>query len=169
MNVLAVGERAPDFRAQTRAGVEVELLSLLKSAPVVLCFGMPQIHSSRLVVGYLRRLKEYTPELHIIVILQGEAERVESYAAGYLDALHVVFDKDLSLSRRYGVTHVPSTYYLVMRDGEAVVEASFTGFLRPAMNGLAADTAERTGAKVRELITPLDNKGEYELAERALS
>ena len=169
MNVLAVGERAPDFHTQTRSGVQLELSTLLESAPAVLCFGMPRIYSSRLVVGYLRRLKEYTPELHIIIVLQGEAERVEGYAAGYLDALHVVFDKDLSLSRRYGVTHVPSTYYLVTREGEAVVEASFTGFLRPALNNLAADAAERTGAKVRELITPLDNKGEYELAERALS
>ena len=169
MNVLAVGERAPDFHTQTRAGAQLDLSTLLESAPVVLCFGLPRIHSSRLVVGYLRRLKEYAPELHIIVILQGEAERVETYAAGYLDALHVVFDRDLELSRRYGVTHVPSTYYLVTREGEAVVKASFTGFLRPAMNDLAADAAERTGAKVRELITKLDNKGEYELAERALS
>ena len=169
MNVLAVGERAPNFRAQTRAGAELELSTLLESAPVVLCFGIPRIHSSRLVVGYLRRLKEYVPELHVVVVLQGEAERVEAYAAGYLDALHVVFDEDLELSKRYSVTHVPSTYYLVKREGEGVVDASFTGFLRPAMNDLAADAAERTGAKARELITPLDNKGEYELAERALS
>ena len=169
MNVLAVGERAPDFHAQTRAGAQLDLSTLLERAPVVLCFGMPQIHSSRLVVGYLRRLKEYTPDLHVIVVLQGEAERVEGYAAGYLDALHVIFDGDLELSKHYGVTHVPSTYYLVRREGEAVVKASFTGFLRAAMNGVAADAAERTGAKVRELVTTLDNKGEYELAERALS
>ena len=167
MNVLAAGERAPDFRARTRAGVEVKLSALLERAPVVLLFGMPQIYSSRLVVGYLRRLKEYVPDVHVVVVLQGEAEAVEGYAAGYLDALHVVFDRGLELSKLYSVTHVPSTYYLVGREG--TIEASFTGFLRPAMNGLAADAAQRTGAKARELITKLDNKGEYELAERALS
>ncbi len=160
MNVLPKGSQAPAIEAVSLAG---ERLS--SQGPLVLCFAMPRIHASRLVVGYLRRLKEQLPELPIWVILQGDEAQVERYVRNYLDTVQVVHDRELDLSERFAVTHVPSTYYLE----DEVVKLAFSGFSRPAMNKLAAKAAEALGAKARELITQSDNKGEYELAEPALS
>jgi hypothetical protein len=153
MNVLPEGSKAPDLEPQNPQG------------PSVLVFAMPHIYASRLVVGYLRRLKEQLPELSITIILQGNEDQIERYARGYLEALKVVHDRDLALSERFAVTHVPTTYYLE----DDVVALAFSGFSRPALNRLAAKAAEALGTKPKELITASDNKGEYELAEPALS
>lgn len=168
MNVIPAGEPAPDLEITTLVGETFELYKRLEASPIVLLFARPEVHSSRLVVGYLRRLKENVPGLSILIVLQGDEGAVERYASGYLDGLYTVWDTMLVASRTYSVTHVPSLYYLVQ--GETpTVELSFTGFLRPALNRLAAMAAEATGAKPKELVTAMDNKGEYELAERALS
>ena len=168
MNVIPAGEPAPNLNVTTLAGESFELHKRLESSPLVLLFARPEIHSSRLVVGYLRRLEENVPGVSILIVLQGDRDAVVRYANGYLDRLYVAHDETLEASHVYGVTHVPSLYYLVQ--GEApTVELSFTGFLRPALNRLARMAAEATGAKPKELVTGMDNKGEYELAERALS
>jgi hypothetical protein len=162
MNVLPEGLEAPELRAITLAG---EKLSSEALSPLLFCFATPSVHASRLVVGYLRRLKEQLPGLAIWIILQGDENAVRRYAQVYLETVQVVHDADLALSRRFAVTHVPSTYYLE----DHQVKVAFTGFSRPGLNKLAALAAQATGVKAKELITVSDNKGEYELAERALS
>lgn len=166
MNVLPAGTKAPDFQTATLGGEALSLREALESGPVVLCFAAPHIHASRLVVGYLRRLRERAPDLPVWVVLQGDEQAVLAYVEGYLEGLKVVFDEHFRVSKPYGVTHVPSSYYLAP---DGLVELSFSGFSRPAMNKLADLAAQATGAKNKELITAMDNKGEYELAERAPS
>ena len=169
MNVLPVGAEAPEFSVTTLREQPLSLAEALERAPVVLAFGLPHVHASRLVVGYLRRLKEQVPNVNVWVVLQGDERAVKQYSKGYLDSLDVIHDAWLRLSERYGVTHVPTVYYLTKTEDGMKVTLAFTGFSRAAMNRLAVLTAEATGAKSKELITPLDNKGEYELAERGLS
>lgn len=166
MNVLTIGSQVPDFEAQTLRGESITLKKLLETAPVLLCFGMPLINSSRLVIGYLRRLKDMVPDLHVVIVLQGDVEAIRHYADGYLDNLQVIHDEGLELSESFRVSFVPSSYYL-KQDGE--IYNAFTGFNRPALNALAEKAAEESGATIKELITAQDNKGDYELAERALS
>ena len=166
MQHLPLATRAPAFNAETLAGQRVSLSRALQHGCLVIVFGMPQVHASRLVVGYLRRLKGQVTASQIVICLQGDEDEVRSYAHGYLDDLDVVHDQDLYLSHIYRVTHVP-TVYLVSATGH--IDKAFTGFLRKGLNALAHQVAEAYGAKPKQLITALDNKGEYELAEKALS
>jgi hypothetical protein len=165
MNVLPPGSAAPEFHAQSLAGDELMLSRALEGGPVLLVFAMPHVFASRLVVGYLRRLKAQVPKAPVWLVLQGDEEEVASYARGYLDELVVVHDRDLFISHIYEVTHVPSCYLL--REGG--VARAFTGFVREGLNRVARELAEAYGAKTQVLIGVSDNKGEYELAELALS
>ncbi len=167
MNILPLDSSAPDFAATALSGKALVLTEALQKSPVLLCFALPQIHASRLVVGYLRRLKANVPDAEVWIILQGKETDVRSYAEGYLDSLEVIADRELNISKLYKVSHVPSTYYLSSE--EAKIALAFTGFNRPALNKLANLAAEATGAKAKELISAMDNKGDYELAEKALS
>jgi hypothetical protein len=165
MHVLAAGSAAPEFHAQSLGGEELRLSSTLLGGPLLLVFAMPHVFASRLVVGYLRRLKAQVPKAPVWLVLQGDEEAVTSYARGYLDGLSVIHDRDLFISHIYEVTHVPSCYLL--REGK--VARAFTGFLREGLNHMARELAEAYGAKPQVLIGVNDNKGEYELAEVALS
>lgn len=167
MNTLPMGSKAPAWSATTLSGEALSFDALLAAGPVVLCFALPHVHASRLVVGYLRRLKEQVPKTAVVIVLQGDEAAVRGYAEGYLDHLAVVHDADLALSRRYGVTHVPTTYYC--NPGDDTIVLAFTGFLKAAMNKLAELAAAATGTAAKALITAADNKGEYELAERGLA
>lgn len=179
MNVLPEGSSAPVFNARNLNGDTLTSAVAVARGPLVLAFGRPEIHASRLVVGYLRRLKERLPELAVWLALQGESRAVATYSTGYLDSLTVIHDETLELSRAFAVTHVPTVYYLYLagegankssaeQDGGRIGRA-FTGFSRAAMNALAVLAARASGAEAQELIAASDNKGEYELAERALS
>jgi hypothetical protein len=161
MNVLAVGSKAKAFTALTLNG---ERITPDFSQPTVLCFAMPQVHSSRLVVGYLRRLQTQLADLTICILLQGSEETVSSYSQGYLDQLKAVHDNDLFISGLYEVSHIATTYF--MEDN--AIKLAFSGFNRNAMNNLAALAAQAYDQPVKELITTGDNKGDYELAERGL-
>lgn len=156
-----------DFTTTDAEGHKLSLGDALRHTPAVVCVGTPHVHASRLVIGYLRRLKDQLPDLPIWVVLQGDRSEVERYRAGYLDALQVRHDYDLRTSKRLRVSHVPTTFYLEGPDAE--IRRHFSGFRRAALNELAVLAAEALGQKPKELITTLDNKGEYELAEKALS
>ncbi len=156
-----------DFKTIDADGDKISLGDALRHTPAVICVGMPHVHASRLVVGYLRRLKDRVSELPIWVVLQGDSSDIERYHTGYLGGLHVLHDHDLRISRRLQVSHVPTTFYIEERDAE--IRVHFTGFKRASLNQIATLAAEALGQKPKELVTVMDNKGEYELAEKALS
>jgi len=161
--LLLLGLKVTDLDGETHS-----LEAAVSQGPLVVCVGMPRVHSSRLVIGYLRRLKEQQPEAQIWVVLQGEASDVSDYCTGYLSDVVCIHDADLSISEQLDASHVPSTYVFTQEGGKITLESSFTGFKRYTMNALATRMAEASGAKAKELIAVNDNKGEYELAERGL-
>ncbi len=161
--LLLLGLKVTDLDGESHS-----LESAVSQGPLVVCVGMPRVHASRLVIGYLRRLKEQQPEAQIWVVLQGESDDVTAYCDGYLSDLVTIHDADLSISEQLDASHVPSTYVFTQEAGAIRLESSFTGFKRFTMNALATRMAEATGAKAKELIAANDNKGEYELAERGL-
>lgn len=161
--LLLLGLKVTDLDGEMHS-----LESAVSQGPLVVCVGMPRVHSSRLVVGYLRRLKEQQPEAQIWIVMQGEASDVLEYCNGYLSDVVCVHDADLSISEELNASHLPSTYVFTKEGGSITLESSFTGFKRFTMNALAVRMAEATGAKAKELIAANDNKGEYELAERGL-
>ena len=161
--LLLLGLKVTDLEGETHS-----LESSVSNGPLIVCVGMPRVHASRLVVGYLRRLKEQQPEAQIWIVLQGETPDVAKYCTGYLSDVVTVHDADLSISEQLDASHLPSTYVFTNQDGKITLESSFTGFKRYTMNALAERMAEASGAKAKVLIAANDNKGEYELAERGL-
>lgn len=149
-------------------GERISLQETLEDGPLILCFGMPQIHASRLVVHYLRRLKEQQPKVQMVIVVQGEEPSVRAYNDGYLDSLQVIYDKDLKVSQHFNTVYIPTLHYFTKEGGVEKADYSFTGFKRYSMNKLASRVAQETGGKAKELITTNDNKGEYELAELGL-
>ncbi len=166
--MLASNSLNQNLSITTLQGEKISLEEALENGPLILCFGMPQIHASRLVVHYLRRLKEQQPKAQVLIVLQGEEASVKAYSDGYLDSLHVSYDKDLKVSQHFNAVYVPTLHYFTKENGAEKAAYSFTGFKRYSMNKLAVMVAQETGGKVKELITVNDNKGEYELAELGL-
>ena len=158
-----------DLSITTLQDERISLQETLENSPVILCVGGPQIHASRLVVHYLRRLKEQQPKVQMFIVLQGEEIRVRTYSEGYLDSLYVIYDKDLKISQHFNVVYVPSLFYFTKENFLEKADYSFTGFKRYSMNKLTVMVAQESDGKAKELITVNDNKGEYELAELGLS
>jgi hypothetical protein len=165
MQVMEQGAFAPDFNATALSGATLSLAAALKTAPALVVFAHPKIHASRLVVGYLRRMAEIAPALHVWVFSEGrEAETVEYVGSGentYLK-MPVVHD-NCGVAGLYGAKFLPTTY-LIGQDGKII--RGYSGFNRDFLNWVANEAATLTGGKPKELIADGDNKGFYELAER---
>jgi peroxiredoxin len=166
MHTLENGTVAPTFSAADLDGNTLDLTQALAAAPAIVCFAHPTIFASRLVVGYLRRMKEFAPTVPVWIISLGSPADTLKYARPnentvYLD-MPVVVD-DCTVAKQYGVTHLPTTY-LIGQDGRII--RGYTGFNKPFLNTVAIEAATLTGAKPKELIADGDNKGFYELAER---
>ncbi len=160
MDVLEKGTEVPPLKLKAKDGRELDLKEA--NGPLVLCFFHPVVLASRHVVGYLRRLPGVAPEVPVWFLSTARPEETEVYASGYLDDFPLVEDGCAALGA-FGGRFVPATYLLV--DGK--VEIAFTGFHRLALNRLGAKAAELSGKRAKELVTEMDNKGEYELAEPA--
>jgi len=160
MDVLAKGEAAPAITLRAQNGEALHLGEL--EGPLVLNFFHPVVLASRHVVGYLRRLPATAPGVPIWFASTASPEETAVYTQGYLEDFPVVLEGCAALSA-FGGKFVPTTYLL--KDGR--VEVAFTGFHKRALNTLAARAAELVGKRPKELVTAMDNKGEYELAEPA--
>jgi peroxiredoxin len=165
MQILENGNLAAEFAATDLDGNTLELKAALSTGPVILVFAHPVINASRLVVGYLRRLKDIAPGAHVWIVSEGTEEETRKYAgsadARYLE-MPVVVDR-CKVAGLYGVKFLPTTY-LIGQDGR--INRGYSGFNRDFMNLIANKVATDTGAKPKELIADGDNKGFYELAER---
>ena len=157
-----------DFRYKDIRGQGHSLFEQLQQGPVLAAIVMTHVHASRLVLSYLKRLKTQAPAAQILLLFQGDIGDIEAYTTGYLDDLLVAHDKDLSFSYRFRATHVPTVLYLKSAGAGLGIDVQFSGFKKYSLNALAKQVQQDTGAKVKELITANDNKGEYELAERGL-
>ncbi len=160
MDVLKKETPAPSLTLTAKSG---ETLNPAQHpGPLVLSFFHPVVLASRHVVGYLRRLKAQAPDVPVWFLSTATPEETAIYVAGYLEDWPVVEDGCAAL-KAFGHRFVPVTYLLV--DGK--VELAFSGFHRQALNALGKKAAELSGKKPKDLITEMDNKGEYELVEPA--
>ncbi len=160
MDVLEKGTEVPSLKLKAKDGRELD--PARTQGPLVLCFFHPVVLASRHVVGYLRRLPAMAPDVPVWFVSTARPEETEVYTGGYLDGFPVVEDGCTAL-KAFGGGFVPATYLLV--DGK--VEVAFTGFHKLALNRLGARVAELAGKRANDLVTEMDNKGEYELAEPA--
>jgi len=162
MNVLAKGAEPPSITLTAADGSKLDLANLDK--PLVLAFIHPDVASSRNVVGFLRKLHEMLPELTVWFVSSADADETERYAKGYLGNYlegYPVVAEGCDVLAAFGATHVPTVHYF--EGGK--VDLAFTGFHKLSLNTLAERAAAALEAKAKPLITDLDNKGDYELAE----
>ncbi len=165
MQTLANGSLAPEFTATDLDGNTLDLKTALAAAPTIVTFAHPLVNASRLVVGYLRRMKDIAPSVPVWVISEGTEAETRKYVgegdAKYLE-MPVVQD-NCAVASLYATTYLPTTY-LIGQDGKII--RGYTGFNRDFLNLIADQAATLTGGKPKELIADGDNKGFYELAER---
>ena len=162
MNVLPKGAEPPHLKLTALDGRELDLAAPPEA--LLLAFVHPDVAASRNVVGFLRKLQEMLPDLPIWLVSSADREATERYVKGYLgDYLegYPVVAEGCAVLEAFGATHVPTVHYIA--DGK--VDVAFTGFHRLALNTLAERAAAAVEARAKPLITDLDNKGEYELAE----
>jgi len=160
VDVLEKGTEVPSLELKAKDGRTLNPATT--PGPLVLCFFHPVVLASRHVVGYLRRLPGIAPDLPVWFLSTARPEETEVYAGGYLDDFPLV-EAGCQALGAFGGGFVPATYLVV--DGK--VEIAFTGFHKLALNRLGARAAELAGKKPKDLVTEMDNKGEYELAEPA--
>lgn len=162
MNVLPKGAEPPSLKLTALDGRELDLSA--PPSPLVLAFIHPDVAASRNVVGFLRKLHEMLPDLAIWLVAgtdRGATERyIKGYHGDYLEGYPVVVD-GCAVLEAFGASHVPTVHYF--EDGR--VNVAFSGFHKLALNTLAQRAAAALGARAKPLITDLENKGEYELAE----
>jgi len=160
VDVLEKGQQVPELELRAKNG---ETLNPAKTeGPLVLVFFHPVVMGSRHVVGYLRRLPAMAPGVPIWFLSTATPEETEIYIQDYLEDYPVVLEGCPAL-QAFGGKFVPATYLLM--DGK--VEIAFTGFHKRALNELGKRAAEIAGKRAKDLVTEMDNKGEYELAEPA--
>lgn len=165
MQTLENGSPAPEFTATDLDGNTLDLKTAIAAAPVIVSFAHPVINASRLVVGYLRRMKEIAPSVPVWIISEGTDAETRKYVGEgdtkYLE-MPVVQD-NCAVASLYGAKYLPTTYF-IGQDGKII--RGYSGFNRDFLNLIAHQAATMTGAKAKELIADGDNKGFYELAER---
>jgi peroxiredoxin len=165
MQTLENGSLAPEFTATDMDGNALDLKTALGNAPVILTFAHPVINASRLVVGYLRRMKEIAPNVAVWIVSEGtEAETRKYIGEGDTKYLELPVVQDgCTIAGLYHAKYLPTTY-LIGQDCKII--RGYSGFNRDFLNLIANDAATVTGAKPKDLIADSDNKGFYELAER---
>ncbi len=162
MNVLPKGAEPPSLTLTAADGSSLDLANL--EGPLVLAFIHPDVAASRNVVGFLRKLHEMLPDLPVWFVSAADAAKTEQYAKGYLGNYlegYPLVPAGCDVLAAFGASHVPTVHYF--EDGK--VNLAFTGFHKLSLNTLAERAAAALEARAKPLITDLDNKGEYELAE----
>jgi peroxiredoxin len=165
MQTLENGSLAPEFTVTDLDGNTLNLKTALVTAPVIVTFAHPVINASRLVVGYLRRMKEIAPSVAVWIISEGTETETRKYIGEgdtkYLE-MPVVQD-GCTIAGLYHAKYLPTTYF-IGQDGKII--RGYSGFNRDFLNLITNEAATMTGAKPKDLIADSDNKGFYELAER---
>ncbi|WP_293172332.1 hypothetical protein [Oceanithermus sp.] len=162
MNVLPKGAEPPRLQLTALDGRTLDLGAL--EGPLVLAFVHPEVAASRNVVGFLRKLHDMLPDLPIWFVTSVDREATERYVKGYLGNYlegYPVVAEGCDVLAAFGATHVPTVHYF--EGGK--VDLAFSGFHKLSLNTLAERAAAALEAKAKPLITDLENKGEYELAE----
>ena len=163
------GTRTPDFKLQDLEGGEHTLAQLTAKGSAVLAFVSARVHSSRITVSYLRRIKEARAEVPLIAICQDDEDTFREYAKGLVPEVHylnfpAVLDPDFNFSKASGIRLVPTIVWVA---NDRTVKESWTGFRRPELNRLAEAVLAEYGGKAGPVIKEADNKGLYEIAEIA--
>lgn len=119
------GNPAPDFELQDINGQTVTLAGL-RGKPVVLNFWATWCSACRSEMPYLQDIyDEWAGQGAILLVNTGEtAERVKDFMDSYSLSMPVVLDTDESVTRKYAITALPTTFF-IRRDG--IIQEKYLG------------------------------------------
>ncbi len=135
--ILAVGERAPDFRLRELAGGSRALEELLPNGPLLLVFFKVTCPVCQLELPFLERIHREAAGGAVAVysVSQDDAEWTRDFNRRYGISFPTLLDgPGYPASNAYGITVVP-TAFLIERDG--TVAWALEGFHRREIRTLA--------------------------------
>ncbi|MBA3826709.1 MAG: TlpA family protein disulfide reductase [Ktedonobacterales bacterium] len=131
LGILAVGQTAPSFSAQTAADGKAITLAQFKGHPVVINFWGTFCIPCRSETPLLQRTyaAHSAAGLMILGIDQAEpADSVAQYGKDYGLTYPLIPDGNLTINKAYGVTALPVTYFI---DAKGIIRSATNGVLSP--------------------------------------
>ncbi len=155
MTALATGTRAPDFRLKTLDGKPFSLGEELARGPVVLAFFKVSCPTCQYALPFLDRLyKAYAEkDVTLVGISQNDARETATFARQFRVTFPLLLDDPDSypVSNAYGLTHVPSVFWIA-QDGEIAV--SSVGWLKADFQEINRRMAEAGGTEPVSAFKP---------------
>lgn len=134
--LLAVGNRAPEFRLARLEGGEASLQDIVANGPALLAFFKISCPVCQLTFPFLDRI--HTPgRLPIYAISQNSADDTRYFHERFKVALPTLLDREengFPASNAFGISSVP-TMFLIERDG--TVSRVIEGWARQDIEALA--------------------------------
>ena len=125
MSTLSAGVRAPDFTLSTVDGRQISLDELLKKGPVVLAFFKVSCPVCQYAFPYFERMYQANRDANVSVlgISQDDAKNTETFLKQFGVTFPVALDdpKNYTVSNAYGLTNVPTLFYV---DSSGEIEVS---------------------------------------------
>lgn len=143
MAALTVGKKAPDITLPLLGGGQFSLLDELKKGPVVVAFFKISCPVCQFAFPYLERLHKAFAGSNVSVVgvsqndATGTAQFVKQYGVTFRIALED--SKKYSVSNAYGLTNVPTTFYIA---SDGTIEQSSVGWSRDDLEAIARSASE---------------------------
>ena len=123
-NVAASAVPAQDFQLEDLKGAKVKLSDFRGKRPVLLYFGAkwcPACQAARpsIIAMRMNTKEEDLAMLEVYIGTRDTLEEVKRYDAGHPAPFPVLYDKDATVARTYGIMGIPS-FILVSREGTVV-------------------------------------------------
>ena len=151
---LTAGAQAPAINLPDSNGRSVAVSSLLEKGPVLAAFYKVSCPVCQFTLPFVERIhKAYgSGQLTIIGISQDDAADTREFGKEYgLSFPSLIDAEDYPVSNAYGLTNVP-TLFLIQPD--STIAASFTGFDKQGLEGIAASFAAHLGKPVSPVFQP---------------
>ena len=155
MAALDTGRHAPQVAMPDLNGKEVALSDELRRGPVVLAFFKVSCPVCQYAFPILERLHRAYPNAAIYGVSQNSAKDSERFCREYGVTFPILLDdpKQYVASNAYGITHVPSIFY-IGQDG--TIEVSSVGWNKSEIE----EIGRRLGTAHQIPIAPIFKAGE---------
>ena len=146
MAAVEAGAQAPDIELQTTEGNSFSLKSESAKTPVVAAFFKVGCPTCQYTFPFLERIYKAYPRdrVKVVGVSQDDAKATAEFMQKFGVTFPIALDdtKSYPASRAYGLTTVPSTYF-VGKGGK--VEAAVVGWVKDDIEGLNEAVARATG------------------------
>jgi peroxiredoxin len=162
MAALNAGVLAPDFSLPTLDGRPVSLVEALRKGPVVLAFFKVSCPVCQFAFPFLERVYQKNKGAHVTVlgISQDDKKKTQAFVREFGVSFPIALDnaKNYAVSNAYGLTNVPTVFYVVP-GGE--IEVSCVGWSKRDVEAVHQKLAGYGGQQASPLWRPSDDIPEF--------